>query len=50
MVLADERLQPITSQRVADAPTGNGRFDVVAIAAAFPPTAETLLARIKSVH
>lgn len=41
--MADEREQPIVSQQVADAPAGNGRFDIATIAAAFPATAKTLL-------
>lgn len=41
--MADGGQQEVASQQVAAAPTGNGRFDVAAIAAAFPQTAETLL-------
>lgn len=41
--MADGQQQPIASQQIADAPTGNGRFDIATIAAAFPQTAETLL-------
>jgi len=41
--MADGQHQPIAPPPIADAATGNGRFDIAAIAAAFPPTAETLL-------
>lgn len=43
LVVADNQQQPIASQQAADVPAGNARFDITAIAAAFPPTAETLL-------
>jgi mannose-6-phosphate isomerase-like protein (cupin superfamily) len=43
VIMADGQPQPIISPSVADAATGNGRFDIAAIAASFPPTAETLL-------
>ena len=41
--MADGRRQPAASKQVVDAPTGNGRFDIATIAAAFPKSAETLL-------
>ena len=41
--MANGRRQPAASKQVVDAPTGNGRFDIATIAAAFPTSAETLL-------
>ena len=41
--MTDKRQQPVALQSVADAPGGNGRFDIATIAAAFPQSAETLL-------
>jgi len=41
--MTDKRQQPIASPQFAEAHAGNGRFDIAAIAAAFPPNAETLL-------
>jgi mannose-6-phosphate isomerase-like protein (cupin superfamily) len=41
--MSDGRHQPTTSKPAVHAPTGNGRFDIATIAAAFPKSAETLL-------
>jgi mannose-6-phosphate isomerase-like protein (cupin superfamily) len=43
MVMADGQQQPIATRQIADAPSGNRRFDIASIAAAFPETAKTLL-------
>ncbi len=43
MMIADGRPQAIMTQDISDASAGNGRFDIAAIAAAFPRAAETLL-------
>jgi mannose-6-phosphate isomerase-like protein (cupin superfamily) len=41
--IQSDRRGPMISTPQADAPAANGRFEIAAIAAAFPQTAETLL-------
>jgi hypothetical protein len=42
-VMTDKRQQSIASPQLAEERAENGRFDIATIAAAFPPSAETLL-------
>ncbi len=41
--MTDGRKQPMASPQLVEPAAGNGRFDIATIAAAFPPSAETLL-------